>query len=276
MISIVTVVRNGASTIERTILSVIKQDYPDFEYIVIDGVSTDGTLTILDKYADRITKILSEPDAGIYDAMNKGIALAKGDWIYFLGCDDIFSTKSTLSNIFSLSKYDEYDVVYGSVLFLHANKIYDGEFDHEKMCNRSICHQSIFYRRALFQKYGDFSTEYKTASDYIFNLKLFCLDIRKWHFVNETVAIYNETGTSKSPDAKFLDNSFKIRYDNFRSLNSKFILSKIFWSSYFRYLARHNINSSIKYLSLVLKDVGIINLIINLFILIKKRVLHGK
>lgn len=276
MISIITVVRNGVSTIERTILSVINQDYSDFEYIIIDGVSKDGTLTILDKYADRITKIISEPDAGIYDAMNKGIALAQGDWVYFLGCDDIFSTKSTLSNIFSISNYEEYDVVYGSVLFLHSNKIYDGEFDHEKMCNRSICHQSIFYRRALFQKYGGFSTEFKTASDYIFNLKLFCLDITKWLYVAETITIYNESGASKFPDKKFLDESFKIRYDNFRPLNSKFILSKIFWSSYFRYVAKHNISSSTKYFSLVLNDVGLIALLINLFILIKKRILHGK
>ena len=103
MISIITVVRNGATTIEHTILSVLSQDYPDFEYVVVDGISSDGTLNILEKYSDKI-RYVSESDAGIYDAMNKGISLAKGDWIYFLGCDDLFYCKSTLSNIFLKSK----------------------------------------------------------------------------------------------------------------------------------------------------------------------------
>ena len=99
MVSVVTVVRNGIKTIEQTILSVINQDYHDFEYIIIDGVSTDGTLEILNKYSDKISKIISEPDVGIYDAMNKGIALANGDWVYFLGCDDVLYESSTLSRI---------------------------------------------------------------------------------------------------------------------------------------------------------------------------------
>lgn len=270
MISIITVVRNGVSTIEETILSVINQDYPDFEYIIIDGVSTDGTLAILDKYKDKI-RIVSEPDSGIYDAMNKGISLAKGNWVYFLGCDDIFYKKSTLSNIFSKSMYKELDVVYGNVQFLHSQQIYDGEFNAEKMCNRSICHQAIFYRSELFQTYGYFSTEFKSASDYIFNIKLFCLNIEKWQYVEEIVAIYNERGTSKSTEKKFLNESFAIRYDSFRVINSKYILSRIFWSSYFRYIMKHNIVNSLKYFILVNKDVGLICLISNLFILIKKK-----
>lgn len=271
MISIITVVRNGASTIERTILSVINQEYHDFEYIIIDGVSTDGTLTILDKYVGSISKIISEPDSGIYDAMNKGIALAKGDWVYFLGSDDVFYNNSTLSNIFSTTKYEEIDVIYGNVQFLHSNKIYDGEFDMEKMCNRSICHQAIFYRREMFQKYGNFSTEFISASDYVFNIKLYCLDITRWFYITDVVAIYNENGTSKSPDNKFLERSFAIRYDNFRKLKSKYILSRIFWSSYFRYLAKNNMRRSIRYFILVTKDVGLIALIINLFILMKEK-----
>lgn len=271
MISVITVVRNGVSTLEGTILSVINQDYKDFEYIVIDGVSTDGTLELLDKYAEKITKVISEPDAGIYDAMNKGINNAKGDWIYFLGCDDVFHSKSTLSKIFGFSNYILYDVVYGSVLFLHSNNVYDGAFDHEKLCNRSICHQSIFYRKELFRTYGYFSTEYKTASDYIFNLKLFCLHIKKWFYVDEIVAIYNEMGTSKSPDQQFLNESFAIRYENFRPLKSKFILSKIFWSSYFRYASNHKLSISLRYFSCIMKDVGLIRLIFNLFLLIKRR-----
>ena len=85
-ISIVTVVYNGASTLEQTILSVLGQTYPHIEYIIIDGGSKDGTVDIIKKYQDRIAYWVSEPDEGIYDAMNKGIRHASGDWIYFLGC----------------------------------------------------------------------------------------------------------------------------------------------------------------------------------------------
>ena len=88
-ISIITVVYNGASTLEQTILSVLKQTYSRIEYIIIDGGSKDGTVDIIKKYQDRIAYWVSEPDEGIYDAMNKGIRHASGDWIYFLGADDI-------------------------------------------------------------------------------------------------------------------------------------------------------------------------------------------
>lgn len=84
MISIIRVVRNDVSTIEQTILSVLIQDNRDFEYVIVDGVSSDGTLDILEKYSDK-TRYISEPDAGIYVAMNKGVSLEKGDWIYFFG-----------------------------------------------------------------------------------------------------------------------------------------------------------------------------------------------
>lgn len=270
MVSVITVVWNGVKTIEETILSVLSQDYPDVEYVIIDGVSTDGTLEILAKYADKI-KLISEPDKGIYDAMNKGILNAKGNWVYFMGCDDVFYDQSVLSKIFLRPGLDKYDFVYGSVQFLHSKLTYDGEFDHDKLCNRSICHQSVFYRKSVFDRYGYFSIDYKSASDYIFNLKAFCLDISKWLYVDEIVTIYNEKGLSQAPEEKYLDNSFAIRYDNFKILNSKFILSRIFWSSYFRYFIKHDIRTSIKYLLLVFKDVGLINLIVNFFIILKKR-----
>lgn len=273
MISIITVVLNGASTIENTIQSVINQNYPKFEYIIIDGVSTDGTMSILEKYHDKIDIIVSETDKGVYDAMNKGIAKAKGDWIYFLGCDDILLNSSVLKNIFQNSKYEGFDVIYGNVLFKQSNKIYDGEFDAEKMSNRSICHQAIFYRKHLFQMHGYFDINYRAAADYIFNVHLYCLNPSRWKYINEVIAVYNEEGISMTPEKKYLNNSFAIRYNNFRKLKSKYILSKIFWSSYFRYVINHDIKSSFKYLLLIFKDIGIGNLFINLFILIRKKYL---
>ena len=265
MISIITVVRNGASTIERTILSVINQDFLEFEYIIVDGVSTDGTLAILDKYSNRINKIISEPDAGIYDAMNKGIQYSTGDWIYFLGCDDIFFDNNTLSRIFFKSNYDKYDVIYGDVEFLHSKQIYDGEFSTEKMCDMSICHQAIFYRKVVFSENGYFRTDYKTASDYIFNISHYCKDITKWHYINTIVTIYNELGASKTIEKKFRKNSFELRYNNFRLINSKYILSKIFWTSFYRHIPNHSFHNNCKYLKLVIIDIGIFYLIASFF-----------
>jgi glycosyltransferase involved in cell wall biosynthesis len=260
MISIITVVRNGASTIEETILSVINQDYPHIEFIIVDGVSTDGTLEIIEKYADRISIVKSEPDNGIYDAMNKGVGLASGDWIYFLGADDVLYSPSTLSHIFSATPYENYDVVYGDVLFLQSQIIYDGKFDYEKLCNRSICHQAIFYRKEVFEEFGRFDTKYITAADYVFNAKAFSLKAERWLYVNEIVAIFNELGISKSRDQKSRDDNFSIRYDNFRPYVSKYTLSRIFWSSFFRYLSKHKAEDSMKYISLVKKDIGLIKL----------------
>lgn len=271
MISIITVVKNGVATIERTILSVVNQDYLDYEYIVIDGVSSDGTLTILNKYSDSIAKIVSEPDKGIYDAMNKGISLAKGEWIYFLGCDDVLYNNSLLSDIFLSTQYKDYDIVYGNVLFLGNNVIYDGEFDYEKLCNRSICHQAIFYRKELFEINGCFDTRYVNSADYVFNVILFCSN-NKWLYINKIIAIYNEKGTSfRSKDKNFLNDSFAIRYDNFRPFVSKYVLSRIFWSSFFRYSISHNILNSFKYISLVFKDIGPIRLLTYLLLIGKNK-----
>ena len=271
MVSIVTVVRNGVITIEQTILSVISQDYLDFEYILIDGVSTDGTLEVLEKYSDKL-KYISEPDRGIYDAMNKGISLAKGDWIYFLGCDDVFHRNTTLSEIFHKRDYDKYDVVYGNVFFIQSKKIFDGEFDYDKHALMSICQQAIFYRKDLFNKFGLFNYYYKTAADYVFNMTIFCLDKDKWKYINLIVADYNETGASATlMDDIYQNNCFEIKYINFRNKVSDYTLARIFYSSYYKYLKTHSLIISFKYFLSVLKDLGPLSFSKNLFFIIKSK-----
>jgi glycosyltransferase involved in cell wall biosynthesis len=275
MLSIITVVKNGASTIEQSILSVINQDYSDYEYIIIDGVSTDGTQEIIKKYSDKIHRFISEPDKGLYDAMNKGISVSTGDWIYFLGSDDLLYANSTLSQLFS-NNLSGVDVVYGNVEFLHSHEIYDGEYDYDRLCLRSPCHQAVFYRKELFEKFGRFSTDYLTASDYVLHVKTFCGGA-KWKYFNQIIAVYNEIGLSYSGrlDKKYYNELFGFCYDNFSSKVSDMTLSRIFFSAYPRFFITHKFPESIRYISLIIKKIGFLRLIRNFFALFFKYKIKG-
>ena len=149
LITIVTVVLNGAMLLDDTIQSVIKQTYSNIEYIIIDGCSTDGTLDIIEKYADKI-RWISEHDNGIYDAMNKGIRLANGKWINFMNAGDSFYSLSTVADVFEKNKYDE-DILFGNV------RIQYPDFSRMKSAGNlqhlwqgmQFCHQSVFVRTTL-------------------------------------------------------------------------------------------------------------------------------
>ncbi|TDE13138.1 glycosyltransferase family 2 protein [Dyadobacter psychrotolerans] len=213
-ISIITVVYNASQTIEQTIKSVIEQSYKQIEYIVIDGKSTDGTLDILEKYKKKISILISEPDNGIYDAMNKGLTLAKGDYIYFLGGDDILFDKTVIEEI---TKYldDPQTVYYGNVLFLQRQKIYDGKFDKLKLATRNICHQAIFYPSSVFHEFN-YNTKYIIFADYHLNIQIFFNSKYNFQFINLIIAIFNDDGQSgkKTVDKYFEKDRFKIFYKN--------------------------------------------------------------
>lgn len=117
LISIITISYNSCLTIEDTILSVINQTYPHIEYIVIDGGSKDGTVDIIKRYENKISYWISEPDKGIYYAMNKGIAATTGEWINFINCGDSFYDKNVIARLFKDSIGENYSVVYGNTVF---------------------------------------------------------------------------------------------------------------------------------------------------------------
>ena len=215
LISIITVSYNAAATIEQTILSVINQDFVDYEYIIVDGGSTDGTVDIIKKYQDRITLWVSEPDRGIYDAMNKGIRYAKGEYVYFLGGDDLLFDNQVLKNVNSYMM-DKRTVYYGNVLFEKRNVIYDGKFNLAKIVTRNISHQSIFYPKEIFEKYS-FETKYKIFADYELNLKLYGNSSYSFVYIPLTIALFNDEGASGSNvlDACFEDDRFEIIKTNF-------------------------------------------------------------
>lgn len=214
-ISIITVVYNAKSFLEETIESVLSQNFNNFEYIIIDGGSIDGTLDIIKKYQDRITLWVSEPDKGIYDAMNKGIKHAKGEYVYFLGGDDLLFDNQVLKNVNSYLM-DKRKVYYGNVLFKKRNVIYDGEFNLVKIVTRNISHQSIFYPKEIFEKYS-FDTKYKIFADYELNLKLYGNSSYSFVYIPITIALFNDEGASGSNtlDLNFENDRFEIIKNNF-------------------------------------------------------------
>lgn len=196
LLSIITVVYNAEKTLEQTILSVINQKKIYIEFIIIDGDSTDGTKAIIEKYKSYFHYYLSERDKGIYDAMNKGIKIATGDYIYFLGADDILVDENVLK-IMSLSLINPKFVYYGDVIFKTRKLKYDGKFNSLKIVTRNICQQGVFYPRELF-KYFQYNLEYKIMADYDLNIRAYFSNIFKFKYVPLTVAIFNDLGLSGS------------------------------------------------------------------------------
>jgi len=202
-ISIITICKNEKNTIEETFLSVFNQTYKNIEYIVIDGVSTDGTLDIIQKYKEKISYFSSEPDTGIYNALNKGIKIATGDILYFLNANDMLNSNDIFEKIVYHFKNDnELDFVFGNVQFIDENRqecgIFNSNcfktiFSFKKAC---INHQSIFYRSNVFNRFGLYNETYKTNADYDFNLRLLMANGLKAKYLDTTIGRYQLGGLS--------------------------------------------------------------------------------
>lgn len=172
-ISVVTVCYQAVNTIEETILSVINQTYKNIEYIVIDGGSTDGTVDIIKRYAPHIAFWSSEPDKGIYDAMNKGMSHASGEWISFINSGDRFYNHEVISSVFSHPRH-KYNILYGDTQFVRPNGTFiESSFPPQWLQkNMPTCHQSFFVKTAKAKAIG-FSLKYKYAADYNMIYQLF-------------------------------------------------------------------------------------------------------
>lgn len=173
-ISVVTVTYNCASVLETTLQSILAQDYPNFESLIIDGHSTDGTLDIIHKYADRLAYWKSEPDKGIFDAMNKSLRVVTGEWVCFMNAGDTFASSSVLTDIFGSNAPSigpDVACIHGQTWELHPRKRVR-EKSHPFYKNRNIfrpmgfCHQAVFVRTDWAQRVGGFDLSYKIASDY--------------------------------------------------------------------------------------------------------------
>ena len=173
--SIITVCFNSEKTIERTIISVLSQSYQDFEYIIVDGASTDGTLSIIKKYKkkypDKI-KLISEKDSGIYDAMNKGIRSASGNLIGIVNSDDYYEADA-LKNISETYDGEKYEIVYGMLRTIKEGKEVSVYIkNHQWIDEDMITHPTCFVTKEVYEDFGTYSLEYRYSADYEFMLRM--------------------------------------------------------------------------------------------------------
>ena len=203
-LTIITVCYNIKDEIEKTCQSIVNQTWQNFEWIVVDGGSTDGTVEELNKYRSRINVFISEPDKGIYNAMNKGIKLASGEWLSFMNGGDIYAANDVLEKVFKDKEHDA-DVLYGNVNEIYPDgrvkrTNYKTQIDLSFFTNDVINHQGSFIKRNLFDKYGLYDEKYKIASDRE-KWIVFAKDGCTFKYVDVIIADFMRNGISSNRSA---------------------------------------------------------------------------
>ncbi len=203
-ISVITVCYNSEATIEATIKSVISQTaFDNIEYIIVDGSSQDSTIQIIEKYRGKISKLISEPDSGIYNAMNKGVGVATGDYIQFLNSNDTYYSDSVIENVLKKAEEKGADLIVGNVLLLHGNEKHHRSFNKIMLSNFFhdwLYHACLFAKRDLFIKYGRFNEKYQIAADNDWIIPLITNNsITKSH-IDIIIANFGLDGISANPE----------------------------------------------------------------------------
>ncbi len=194
-VSIITVTKNSVLTLEDTLLSVLRQDYPDIEHIIVDGASEDGTMNLVEKYHNNLAAVISEPDMGIYDAMNKGIRKATGDVIGILNSDDVYTGKASVSIMASALESSGSDVVFADLVYVKpqqtdkiVRRFSSGGFRPDLLpYGMAPAHPTLFLRREVFDRYGYYKTNYAISADFEFMVRLFHQTDLKYTYVPETI-----------------------------------------------------------------------------------------
>ena len=206
--SVITISLNAGDTIKKTCESICSQTFRDFEWIVIDGQSTDGTLEFLDYYSEEISILISERDSGIYNAMNKGIAHASGDYCVFMNAGDSFYDENTLSHV---AKYADSELLYGDVVLKSEGPVlscknekiikYPEHLTGNFFLKNTLSHQSSFYKRNLFEEYGGYDQAFKIAGDYEMFVRLLKKHNISSRYIARPLSLYFLGGISN--DLKF-------------------------------------------------------------------------
>ena len=218
LFSIIVPTLNVAPTLHACLDSVVRQTCSDFELVLVDGDSTDGTLDIAKSFAPNLgTRLVIHcgPDQGVYDAMNRGVGMATGAWLLFLGADDTLYEADTLARVAAfIGDHEPSDLVYGDVIRRSSGSRYAGVFDLDRLLfETNICHQAIFYRRKLFAGIGPYNLRYPVCADWDFNIRCFSNPALVNRYMDIVVAHRNDmTGLWASEGA---DKEFKKRLPRF-------------------------------------------------------------
>lgn len=205
-ISIITVSYNSAKTIHDTITSVLSQDYPNIEYIIVDGLSTDNTCNIVKSFGTRISRLVSEKDKGLYDAMNKGIALATGDIVGIINSDDIYAHNKVISQVISKFEQKNIDVVYGDLFYFktgfpdRALRYYRGGLFSLRRVRYGLMppHPTFFIKKSVYDKFGKFDTNYTLSADFDLILRFLGVHKVSFEYVPEVLVKMRTGGKSTS------------------------------------------------------------------------------
>lgn len=243
-ISIITITHNSELTIEQTIKSVVSQTFNDYEYVIVDGNSSDKTLSIIKKYEDYYSKWVSEPDSGISEAMNKGIELSTGEFLLFLHSDDYLLAEDTLLNA---SKWlnNEHEIFAFGIYYGNGERFrpfYPRGFNYWMNFKFGLLHQGVLCHRSVFEKIGNFDTNFKLTMDYDFFLRAYRNGMRLKR-CNYPLSFMRNTGISSGLDNASLKERFleekKVHYKNNPSKLLLFLYS-IYWRTYPKYRKIHN------------------------------------
>lgn len=221
-LSIITINYNNCAGLQKTIDSVIAQTWRDFEWIIIDGGSTDGSKELIEKYQDYFSYWCSEPDKGVYNAMNKGIAIANGEYLNFMNSGDCYTSDDVLKNVFE--KANNSDVIFGNWVSVYKDK--EQLSDSSKLdvpfilIYHNICHQAMFFRTSLL-KYKGYDESYKICADWARNVELSLQGI-SFKYVSVTVCRYDMNGISNINDNLRINEE-----DRVKSIFPLWILDKI-------------------------------------------------
>ena len=229
LISIITIVFNGVKTIEQTINSVINQTYKNIEYIIIDGASTDGTVDIIRKYEDRIANWTSQPDKGIYDAMNKGVGKAKGKWIGIINSDDWYDPNSVENLIEQAREHPEVQIFHGLQRYIKSNGEVLCVTGSNNMPNSMFEHSTCFVLKEIYEKLELFNSEYVICGDYDLMLRAYNNSV-KFHLIEKVQSNMRLTGRSESVKyfiKRRVENEM-IKYRNGHKTKLELLISFIF------------------------------------------------
>lgn len=238
LLSIVTINLNNAAGLHKTLQSVQQQQADWVEHIIVDGASTDESLAVINEHAGRLSCWLSEKDEGVYDAMNKGIRLAKGEYVFFLNSGDTFYDNNTLA---AVAKYlnNSTDLVYGNVRVIEKDKTYFTGYPQTLsfsfLFKYVICQQAIFYRRSVFDNCGLFPKQYRICADWAHFTKAVALHNATYTHMPVVIATYYFDGISSLPEnypkiqserSAFLSSSFPLFYKDYEDYTELLLLKR--------------------------------------------------